>query len=268
MEKIFNVKGKGDIHYWISTPDEYKQTLVFLPGLTADHRLFDTQIEYFSKSYRTLVWDAPAHALSRPFRLEFSLADKAQWLHQILQSENITKPILIGQSMGGYVSQCYLELFPNEIGGFVSIDSAPLQLKYYSAIELWLLKHMKTTYRLYPWKILLSSGSKGCATTEYGQSIMRMMMSDYNHSEYARLAAHGYKILAQAIETKLPYKITCPTLLICGENDRAGITKTYNKRWATTENFPIFWIKNAGHNSNTDRPNEVNSIIEQFILSL
>ena len=52
----------GTIHYWtnVSHPDEI--TLVFLPGLTADHRLFDKQIQHFKEKYNVVVWDAPAHA--------------------------------------------------------------------------------------------------------------------------------------------------------------------------------------------------------------
>ena len=37
-------------------------TLVFLAGLTADHRLFDKQVAYFDGKYNIIVWDAPAHA--------------------------------------------------------------------------------------------------------------------------------------------------------------------------------------------------------------
>ena len=38
----------GTIHYWISEPAKERMvTLIFLPGLTADHRLFDPQIAYF-----------------------------------------------------------------------------------------------------------------------------------------------------------------------------------------------------------------------------
>ena len=37
----------GCIHYFVNIIDKQKITLVFLPGLTADHRLFEKQIEYF-----------------------------------------------------------------------------------------------------------------------------------------------------------------------------------------------------------------------------
>ena len=108
-------------------------TLVFLPGLTADHRLFDKQVAFFEGKYNLLVWDAPGHGASWPFRLEFSLMDKARWLDGILCAENLRCPVIIGQSMGGYVGQAYAELFPGKLKGFVSIDSAPLQRKYVTA---------------------------------------------------------------------------------------------------------------------------------------
>ena len=100
----------GAIHYWSSeTMLPERKTLVFLPGLTADHRLFDKQFPFFAGRYNLLTWDAPGHALSRPFTLDFSLMDKAGWLHEILERETVCQPVLIGQSMGGYVSQCYME---------------------------------------------------------------------------------------------------------------------------------------------------------------
>ena len=86
-EKIYNTPN-GDIHYWVGGRADGKANLVFLPGLTADHRLFDKQIEYFEDSYNVLVWDAPGHAASYPFELNFSLSDKAKWLDGILTAED------------------------------------------------------------------------------------------------------------------------------------------------------------------------------------
>ena len=66
-----------------------KIALIFLPGLTADHRLFDKQIEYFKNKFRVLVWDAPGHAVSYPFKLDFDLFDEAKWLDKIITKEGI-----------------------------------------------------------------------------------------------------------------------------------------------------------------------------------
>ena len=41
---------------------------------------------------------------------DFSLDDMARYLHGILEHEEIEHPVLIGQSLGGYLSQCYVTL--------------------------------------------------------------------------------------------------------------------------------------------------------------
>lgn len=263
MEKTYATP-LGTIHYWIHVVDADAVTLVFLPGLTADHRLFDKQLEYFENKHNVFVWDAPAHGASWPFQFDFDLFDKAKWLNGILERENITRPVIVGQSMGGYVGQAYAELYPEHLKGFVSIDSAPLQRKYVTGMELWLLKRMEPVYYYYPWKSLLKSGTQGVAVSEYGRKLMREIMMTYSGDKkrYSQIAGHGFKILAEAMELDLPYELKCPALLICGEKDRAGSCIRYNRAWHRNTGIPLEWIKNAGHNSNTDQPELVNGLIE------
>ena len=269
MEKVYHTD-HGPVHYWLDAPERSQLTLVFLPGLTADHRLFDKQIEYFRGRYNVFTWDAPGHAASWPFRLDFSLLDKARWLETILKSEDIQRPVIIGQSMGGYVGQAYAQLYPERLAGFVSIDSAPLQRKYITRPELWMLRKTETMYYWYPWKALLRSGSNGVATSEYGRKLMRdmMMVYDGDKKRYSQLAGHGFRILADAMEADLPYEIKCPAMLICGKQDHAGSCIRYNKAWHRNTGIPLKWIDGAGHNSNTDKPDTVNALIEEFIQTL
>ena len=195
----------GTIRYWVSVSNPDTITLVFLLGLTADHRLFDKQIQYFENRYNV-----------------------------------------------------------------VSIDSAPLQRSYVTAVEIWLLKRMEPVYAHYPWKWLLKSGSEGVATSDYGRNLMREMMLTYdgNQKRYAQIAGHGFRILAAAIEKNLPYEIKCPALLICGTQDHAGSCIRYNKAWHRNTKIPLTWIEGAGHNSNTDKPEQVNRLIEEFAANI
>lgn len=270
LEKTYATR-KGTIHYWVSEKiDEKRHTLVFLPGLTADHRLFDKQIAHFKDKENLFVWDAPGHAASWPFAMDFTLMDKAKWLDEILKKEGIEQPVIIGQSMGGYVGQAYAQLFPEKLKGFVSVDSAPLQRQYVTGVEIWLLKRMEPVYRHYPWKSLLKSGTKGVATSEYGRKLMLDMMMEYDgdQARYAKISGQGFRILAEAMEADLPYKIQCPALLICGEHDHAGSCIRYNKAWHKNTGIPLEWIKGAGHNSNTDAPETVNALIEKILLQI
>ena len=264
-EKVFETRC-GGIHYWVGGPRDGGPELVFLPGLTADHRLFERQTAFFEDKCAVLTWDAPGHAASWPFAFDFDLTDKARWLDGILRREGFGAPILVGQSMGGYVAQAYAQLFPGRMKGFIAIDSAPLQRRYVTAAELWLLKRMEPVYRHYPWRALLKSGTKGVATSEYGRSLMREIMLTYDGDQdrYARLSGHGFRMLAGAMEADLPYALNCPALLICGEKDRAGSCVRYNKAWHRHTGIPLAWIRGAGHNSNTDAPERVNDLIASF----
>ncbi|MCF1284712.1 alpha/beta fold hydrolase [Streptococcus sinensis] len=267
IEKTYETSS-GVIHYWTNDGDESSQrVLIFLPGLTADHRLFEKQIEYFKDTYRVLVWDAPGHASSYPFCLDFTLFDLATWLDEIFVKERIENPIVIGQSMGGYVGQVYAQLFPEKLKGLVTIDSPSLQRKYYTAMELWLSKNMEAIYRIYPWKSLLKSGPKSVSTTDYGRKLMydMMMVYDGNQERYACLAGYGYKIFSEAVEKKLPYEVKCPQLVICGKEDRAGSCIRYLKAYERNTGKSVQWIDEAGHNSNTDQPDIVNRLINEFL---
>lgn len=258
----------GKVHYWVGRAGNERPWLIFLPGLTADHTLFDRQLSAFGPDYNCLVWDPPAHGASRPFALKFSMEDMAGYLHAILQKEGVERPVLVGQSMGGYLAQVYMSLYPAAASGFVSVDSCPLSRCYFTRAELALLKRTKGMYLSIPWNMLIAWGSRGTAQSEYGRALMRRMMQSYQKTEYCLLADHGYRILAEAVETGKDYRPLCPVLLLCGEKDAAGSARRYNKAWTKREGWPLVWVPGAGHNSNTDAPEFVNSQIQSFCQTL
>jgi len=152
---------RGPIRYWVgraAASADALPWLVFLPGLTADHRLFEKQVDHFAGRVNVLAWFAPSHGESRPFALAWTIDDLARWLHDILEREGAVRPILVGQSMGGYTAQAFMDLFPGETAGFVSIDSCPLQRSCYASWELSALRHTKLMYLSFPWKALVALG--------------------------------------------------------------------------------------------------------------
>lgn len=266
-ERVFPT-ALGGVHYWTGPREEARPWLIFLPGLTADRRLFARQMEGLGGLFNCLVWDAPAHGKSRPFPLRFSLEDMADALHGILAAERIFRPVLVGQSMGGYVSQVYMARYPGAVSGFVSIDSCSLERRYYTGAELWLLEHTEGMYRSIPWSLLKKWGPWDTAESAYGRRVMKAMMADYSKDEYCALTAHGFRILVRSIEEGPSYALTCPALLLCGERDGAGSCKRYDRAWSRVAGLPLVWVPRAGHNSNCDAPRFVNQAIADFVRSL
>lgn len=171
--------------------------------MTATHILFEKQVEYFKDKYNVIVWDAPGHGVSRTFELKFSLEDKAKYLHGILEVEKVEKMILIGQSMGGYVSQMFMDMYQGEIGGFISVDSCSLKRSTVTWFDIFAAKHVEIIYKMYNWEKLIKVGAKGCAESEYGRNLMEKMMRMYDKEWYVKLVGHGFKILAVGADLKI-----------------------------------------------------------------
>lgn len=104
---------------------------------------------------------------------------------------------------------------------------------------------------------------KFAAAVRHGEYVCSVQ--DLINLAYAKISGHGFRILAEAMEADLPYRLQCPALLICGEKDHAGSCIRYNKAWHERTGIPIRWLKNAGHNSNTDSPQMVNQILDAFL---
>lgn len=63
-------------------------------------------------------------------------------------------------------------------------------------------------------------------------------------------------------------KLPCDSILMLGDKDKIGKVVAYNKEWSSKTGYPLMIIKNAAHNSNDDNPEDVNKIIEDFLLSI
>lgn len=205
----------GRTFYWTAQTNK-EVTLVFLPGLTANHILFEKQILYFYDKYNILVWDCPCHGKSRPYK-NFNYLNISRELNTILEAEGSEKVVIIGQSLGGMIGQYYIDAYPSRVLGFVSIDSSPFG-DYYKKSDFFWLSQLEWMCRLFP----------------------------------------------ENKEIKLP----CTAILILGDGDCVGKVATYNKKWANKTGYPLNIIKNAAHNSNDDRPEEVNQIIENYVQSI
>lgn len=278
IEKIHKTS-KGMIHYWFcgaegtAAADETISAgedtsvkrdsvcLVFLHGLTANHSLFQQQISHFCGKYSIFVWDAPGHGRSRPYE-GFSYKDMAEALDEILSIEGVKKPILIGQSMGGFVAQTYLRRYPGKAAGFIGIGTCPLSPGYYSRMDLWWLRQIKWMAGLFSDQQLRKAMAKQCGFKPVTREHMLRMTREYTKKELCGLMHLGFSRLIPELRELDP---GCPIELIIGKQDRTGRIQKYNRMWSEKEGYPLHRIQAAAHNANEDQPEEVNRVIEDFL---
>lgn len=264
MEHKFLETSRGNVHYWISKSDKSSECIIFTHGLTANHIMFEKQVEFFKDNYTILTWDVPLHGKSKPYK-GFSYENAASDLKSIVERENLDNIILVGMSMGGYPSQEFAFRYPEKVKGFVALDTTPFGLGYYSNTDKLWLRKVDSIVKLYTEKFLKESMAKSVSRTKYAYELMKRMLKNLSKEEIVNQIGIAY---GGFLKENKNVKLKCPVLILLGEHDKTGKVKQYCCEWSQKENYPLHVIKGAAHLSNADNYDAVNSEIKAFLDSL
>lgn len=118
------------------------ETLVLLNGGMNTLEMWLDYVEPLSADFRVLLFDYP-----RELRTNQELVTG---MHAFFQTLGVERPVFIGASDGGMVSQIYVQKYPGETGGLILISTGgmdaetlkSLRRKYRLApLMLWYMKH-------------------------------------------------------------------------------------------------------------------------------
>lgn len=107
---FYKDSGKGD-------------ALVFLHGFTGTSDIWDDFSEELSKTYRIIAIDLPGHGRSGIFGELHSMELMAGLVKLVLDHLQVSRCLMIGHSMGGYVTMAFAGLYPAMLRGMVLVHS-------------------------------------------------------------------------------------------------------------------------------------------------
>jgi pimeloyl-ACP methyl ester carboxylesterase len=114
----------GDVAFSVQTEGS-GAPLVFVHGWSMSGRFFRRQVEAFP-GHRVIVPDLRGHGESDKTLDGHTVAAYAADLHGILGELGVTRPVMVGWSMGAMVSYEYLRSFgPDSLAGIVIVDQPP-----------------------------------------------------------------------------------------------------------------------------------------------
>ena len=90
--------------------------LIFLHGFNENSTVWDLIIPMVSKHYQCILIDLPGFGKS-PLPANLSIKYMANAVQRVIEEINISKPIIIGHSMGGYVSLEFANHYPDLLSG-------------------------------------------------------------------------------------------------------------------------------------------------------
>jgi pimeloyl-ACP methyl ester carboxylesterase len=221
FQKKFIETENGKIYYWLNCDFPERPTVVFLHGLSANHTTWKNSVRAFQeKKLNCLLLDMRGHGHSDKTKKRrlYNLSVFTQDLRKIVQTENLSKIILIGYSFGGYISLDYSIKYPQDILTLVLVSTNhvnPLKYRHLgwmakpitwvlSAVAFLLLWQKRKKYYYFD----QTKSTSYSEATFIGITTMPISINLWMLSEVFKLN------FSQTLS-----KITCPTLIIKSKID-------------------------------------------------
>lgn len=93
--------------------------VVLVHGFGEDSEVWKKQVDFLQKDFKLIVPDLPGSGKSTLLNKENEqISDYAEVIKAILDEENIQNCIMIGHSMGGYITLAFAEKYPEMLSAF------------------------------------------------------------------------------------------------------------------------------------------------------
>ena len=256
------------IHYRIEGSGN---ALVLLHGFAEDGHIWDNQINYLKQFCKIIVPDLPGSGQSgflHKENTEVTIEDYADCIHALLMHEKVSGCILLGHSMGGYITLSFAEKYPQMLQAFGLVhstafaDSAEKKQNRLKGIKLMedygVYSFIKNTApNLFAAKFKQAHPEKVEAFIELSKPFRVEALQQY----YRAMVNRKDRTLVLA-ESKLP------VLFILGEEDLAVPLSDLLQQVHLPKIAYIHILKNVGHMGMWESANEVNDCVYQFFSSL
>ena len=100
-----------------------KPPLVFVHGWAGDHTIFAPQVDHFSYSHRTIAVDLRGHGQSDKPEQNYTMAGFADDITWLCSQLDMTKPVIVGHSMGGNIALELAARYPELPAAIILLDS-------------------------------------------------------------------------------------------------------------------------------------------------
>jgi 3-oxoadipate enol-lactonase len=242
--------------------------VVLLHGYPFDRSLWTEQVARFANRYRFVTPDLRGHGDSDVGEGVATMDAMAADVAALMDSLNISRAILGGLSMGGYVTLAFYRNFPARVKALVLADTRPQadteegkQIRA-QQVEQVMAKGMSPIVDAMLPKLL--SPETVSKRPEVVKRIRDMMFQ----TKPAGAAAALQGMACRYDQTELLSKINVPTLIVVGREDAITPVQDSERMHEAITGSRLVIIENAGHVSNVEQPEEFNQALGDFLASI
>lgn len=248
--------------------------ILFIPGLTCSGSLWNATVEELGTTYRCHVLTLAGFAGQKPIGDPF-LSVVCDGIIRYIRDEGLDHPVLIGHSLGGFLSYWVAATAPSLVGPIVAVDAVPftpaLSLSGATVDDVRTMaaslrdRFASTPIERFPEqnRIYLSAMMKSRKDLDFVTE-----MSGRSNPEATGLAL--YEMLTTDIRAELPEICSRVLLLAAGDVAPAdslarSLRETYAREVAAIPRHEVVVVPNARHFIMLDQPDFFVARVRQFL---
>lgn len=239
------------LHYTIHGSDRSRPPILMTHGFGASGAMWEPNLEALRSGRRVVTWDMRGHAQSdapadpRAYGVEQSLGD----MQALLELLGAPEAVLVGMSLGGYLSLAFLARHTERVNALVLVDTGPGFRR----------EEPRAKWNAYAERTAAAFERDGLdalpARPESGRHAQATGLINTARRVMAQHDAHVIESLGQ---------IQVPTLVVVGADD-ANFIRPAEYMAERIPGALMVVLEGAGHAANIDAAAQFNEAVREFL---
>lgn len=278
MQKEFQTSAGLKIQYWEYNP-EAEKLLIMIHGFRGTHHGMLKIIESLGSGLRLIVPDLPGFGESQAFEGRHDIDDYIEFLDEFKNFIEPERPSLIlGHSFGSIVVSHFAAKHPENISRMILVNPicspalegpnrflTGLATKYYDIGGLLPEGVARAWLSLKPITKAMSVVMRKTNDKATRQYIDQQHFAHFSQFANSRQLIDAYQVSIHHDVLQVAKRIETPTLMIAGDSDDVAPLEAVKSVHRQIESSELVAIKNVGHLTHYETPEQVASTILKFV---
>ncbi|WP_262695449.1 alpha/beta fold hydrolase [Kordiimonas aquimaris] len=263
-------------HYRIQGNPE-GEPLVLLHGSNSSLHTWEPWVNNLKDTFFIVTVDLPGHGLTGPIESEdYTYNSMILFIKEFMQSIEINKFSLGGNSMGGGIALAYALQYPGDVTSLVLVDAAGVKVPLEAAKKVDRPIAFELAGRWYSDWIIENITPRSLASEGLKKSVsVKEIITEDMVDRYWELVRHPGNRHAtglrfawyrnNASHSLAVENITQPTLILWGEDDSLIPVESGIKMDRLIPNSKLLTFKNVGHLPMEEAPEETANAVRAFL---
>lgn len=238
-----------------------KSTLVLLHGIGASADRWSSVAPTLSRYYQLIIPDIVGFGYSDKPTIEYTMDFFVKFFEDFLRKLEVARLSIIGTSFGGYLATVFTIRNLEKVDKLILAAPAGAMRTSTRVLDQYIMAALYPTYENTNRAFRDMAYEPSVVSEETIRDFMNRMRLP--NAKYAFMSTLLAIRDSKDISGRLS-KISVPTLLIWGANDRM-IPLAYSREYTEIPNSQLTIIDNCGHTPFVEKPAEFNNIVLKFL---